>query len=79
MGTGVRATNASLFNPKDVFVDRSGIYIADTDNHRIRKVDRSGTIRTVAGSGASGVVYRAVKWGATVAVWGCSELNRARR
>jgi DNA-binding beta-propeller fold protein YncE len=30
------------------------LYIADTDNQRIRKVDASGTISTVAGNGTQG-------------------------
>jgi hypothetical protein len=46
------ATSASLNFPVGVSVDTSGnIYIADTDNHRIRKVDISGTISTLAGNG----------------------------
>jgi len=55
-GDGGPATSAKLNNPRGVFVDTSGdIYIADTDNHRIRKVD-AGTqqISTVAGSGSGG-------------------------
>ena len=36
-------------------VDGAGnLYIADTNNHRIRKVDTSGVITTVAGNGAQG-------------------------
>ncbi|MGR3219424.1 MAG: NHL domain-containing protein [Candidatus Anammoxibacter sp.] len=46
------ATSARLNSPLDVFVDSIGnIFIADTDNHRIRKVDTSGVITTVAGTG----------------------------
>ena len=45
------ATSASLNNPTGVAVDASGnLYIADRDNHRIRKVT-AGTITTVAGNG----------------------------
>ncbi len=51
-GDGGPATSASLNNPRGVFVDVSGnIYIGDTNNHRIRKVDTSGIINTVAGNG----------------------------
>jgi outer membrane protein assembly factor BamB len=47
------ATNQSLSGPRDVFVDKDGnIYIADTGNDRIRKVDAGGTITTVAGGGS---------------------------
>ncbi len=49
------ATSASLFNPHNlVALPDGGFLIADTSNHRIREVDRSGTIDTVAGTGASG-------------------------
>ena len=49
------ATAAQLNNPFGVTVDGTGnIYIADTQNHRIRKVDTSGVITTVAGNGAGG-------------------------
>ncbi len=49
------ATDASLNEPSGVFVDGSGnIYIADLNNHRIRKVDTSGVITTVAGNGTGG-------------------------
>ncbi|RKN81977.1 S-layer homology domain-containing protein [Paenibacillus ginsengarvi] len=49
------ATSAQLMNPYGVAVDRSGnLYIADYQNNRIRKVDVSGTIHTVAGTGSAG-------------------------
>ncbi len=39
----------------DVALDSKGnLYIADDDNHRIRKVDKDGIIHTVAGSGKEG-------------------------
>jgi uncharacterized protein (TIGR03437 family) len=48
------ATSAQLFNPDGVAVDSAGnIYIADTQNNRIRKVS-NGVIATVAGSGTPG-------------------------
>jgi uncharacterized protein (TIGR03437 family) len=54
------ATSAQLFNPQGVAVDAAGnLYIADTLNHRIRKVS-NGVITTVAGmwigTGGSGVL-----------------------
>ncbi|MBI4910135.1 MAG: hypothetical protein HY820_41340 [Acidobacteria bacterium] len=53
-GDGGLATSAQLDFPKGVAVDASGnLYIADTDNKRIRKVSASGVITTVAGGGAS--------------------------
>ena len=49
------ATAAQLHSPTAVFGDRNGnLYIADTGNHRIRKVDSAGIITTVAGSGTPG-------------------------
>jgi trimeric autotransporter adhesin len=55
-GDGGLATSATLKYPRDVFVDASGnIYIADTNNHRIRMVTKStGIITTVAGDGTYG-------------------------
>ena len=66
-GDGGPATTAELNNPYAVAVDASGnLYIADTYNHRIRKVDTSGVITTVAGNG-----YGAPEtWGATPATGG---------
>ncbi|MBJ7575656.1 NHL repeat-containing protein [Luteimonas sp. MC1828] len=46
------ATGATLGRPFGVAVDAAGnVYIADTDNHRIRKVAASGIITTIAGTG----------------------------
>lgn len=51
-GDGGQATSASLAFPSGMFVDESGVlYVADRDNHRIRKVDTSGVITTAAGNG----------------------------
>ena len=62
-GTGVRgyggdngpAINAQLNEPYGLLVDSAGnLYIADTENNRIRKVDPSGQIATIAGTGVEG-------------------------
>ena len=51
-GEGGLATQAALFAPEGLYGDGSGnLFIADTGNHRIRRVDPSGIITTVAGSG----------------------------
>ena len=53
-GDGSPATAAQLYNPFSVAADSSGnLFIADTYNHRIRKVDSSGMISTVAGNGVA--------------------------
>ncbi|MET7391854.1 NHL repeat-containing protein, partial [Streptomyces sp. NPDC005534] len=50
------ATTAQLCYPSAVVVDVHGIlYIADTQNRRVRKVDAHGTITTVAGTGGEGL------------------------
>ncbi len=50
-GDGGPAVNAQLNRPWDVAVDAAGdLYISDYGNHRIRLVDASGNITTVAGS-----------------------------
>ena len=54
-GDYTAATSASLSAPFGIAVDKAGnLYIADTSNHRVRKVDASGTIATVAGNGTEG-------------------------
>ncbi len=50
-GDGGPATAAGLYSPSDVTMGLDGsLYIADTFNHRIRKVDPDGIITTVAGN-----------------------------
>jgi sugar lactone lactonase YvrE len=54
-GDGASAAAATLAKPSGVSVDAAGnVYIADTDNQRIREVGRSGVIATVEGSGSQG-------------------------
>lgn len=62
-GTGVSAfrgdhgpaTNAWLWGPNDLAFDAAGnLYVADTLNHRVRKIDRDGVISTLAGTGSPG-------------------------
>lgn len=55
-GDGGPATQAKLNGPEGVCVDESyNVYIADTFNQRIRKVDsKTGIINTIAGNGEAG-------------------------
>jgi streptogramin lyase len=50
-GDGGPARKATFRGPKGVRCDRQGnVYVVDTENHAIRKIDvRDGTVRTVAG------------------------------
>jgi sugar lactone lactonase YvrE len=55
-GDGGPATSASLAEPSGVAVDSAGnLYIADTYSNRIRQVNSTGTIMTVAGDGGGGL------------------------
>ncbi|AOS64813.1 NHL domain-containing protein [Actinoalloteichus hymeniacidonis] len=54
-GDGGRADRARLTTPTGIAIDPDGnLYIADSANHRIRKVDLSGHIGTIAGIEQSG-------------------------
>ncbi|MEU7280106.1 RICIN domain-containing protein [Streptomyces sp. NPDC045431] len=53
-GDGVQAVSAPLSTPMAMVVDSAGdLYIADRDNHRVRKVAADGKISTVAGTGTA--------------------------
>ncbi len=54
-GDGGPATQARLYAPASVAVDRAGnLVIADPDNHRVRRVAENGIITTIAGTGTAG-------------------------
>ena len=55
LGDGGPAISAQLVGPQGVAVDISGnLFIADTSNHRIRKVTPDGIITTIAGISPKG-------------------------
>lgn len=55
-GDGGRASDGALNMPHEIRFDRAGhLYIAERDNHVVRRVDaRTGVISTFAGTGVSG-------------------------
>ncbi len=51
-GDGGPATAAEFYSPSGVFPDDCGnVYICDDGNHRVRMVNGSGMIKTIAGNG----------------------------
>jgi hypothetical protein len=74
-GDGGLATNARLAFPRSVYVDTAGsIYIADRFNHRLRRVNTSGNITTLAGDGTldatgDGAAANLARLGSPGGVW----------
>ncbi|HEV3511650.1 MAG TPA: hypothetical protein VGS05_08080 [Candidatus Sulfotelmatobacter sp.] len=55
IGDGKAATAAAMDLPQGVAFDKSGnLYVAEYGGHRVRKVDTTGKITTVVGTGISG-------------------------
>jgi trimeric autotransporter adhesin len=54
-GDGGSALSATFFEVAGIALDASGnVYIADAGNNRVRKIDSSGIITTLAGNGGGG-------------------------
>ena len=54
-GDGGPATAAAFWGPEGVTLDHFGnIYISDASNNRIRKINSSGIVSTIAGNGSGG-------------------------
>ena len=55
VGMPIAATTIALANPNGLATDSRGrLYIADTDNHRVRRIEIDGSITTIAGTGTGG-------------------------
>jgi trimeric autotransporter adhesin len=65
---GIPAIDANLYNPYGVSVDSTGnVYITSYNQNRVFKVNTTGTISVVAGTGAQGFTGDGVTGGATLA------------
>ncbi len=54
-GDGGQATAARLLSPSGVVFDAAGnLYVTDTNNNRVRRINREGVISTIAGTGVAG-------------------------
>ncbi|MBS1830124.1 MAG: hypothetical protein JST93_32790 [Acidobacteria bacterium] len=54
-GDGGPALSATFFGLTDMTVDEAGnIYVADSQTHRVRRIDTQGIVTTIAGSGTAG-------------------------
>ena len=53
-GDGGLAIDASFFPSEILFDKRGNLYITEASNNRIRKIDKTGTITTFAGTGVMG-------------------------
>ena len=54
-GDGGAATAATLYRPNGIAVDNIGnVYVCDFENNRIRIINSTGTINTLAGTGTAG-------------------------
>jgi len=55
VGAPIAATTIAFANPSGLAADSRGrLYIADTDNHRVRRIEIDGSITTIAGTGTGG-------------------------
>jgi hypothetical protein len=71
-GDGIAATAAEIWDPLSLCIDKSGnLYIGEYGNSRVRKVNASGIISTVAGNGICGNgVNGSIATASEMCVWG---------
>lgn len=75
VGDGLPATQASIFGSRAVCMDRKGnTYIAEREGNGVRKVDASGIMSTLAGTGERG--YSGDGGPAIAADWGAPKAIR---
>lgn len=54
-GDGGPATSASFDDPAGLAFDKAGnLFVADSNHHRVRRIDRHGIVTTVVGTGTEG-------------------------
>lgn len=54
-GDGLPAIHGRFFRPRDICLGRAGeLYIADTENNRVRAIGTDGILRTIIGDGTHG-------------------------
>lgn len=71
------ATSASFDHPQGLIATTDAIYVADTSNHAIRKIDlASGAVTTLAGTGQRGATLGAASAGKTTALASPWDLER---
>ena len=59
-GDGGVATSARLRSPRDVVVARDGaVFVADSGNHRVRRIDADGRIETIAAAATAATASQA--------------------
>jgi len=58
---GILAIHTSLFSPHEIFIDeQSQVYIADSFNNRIRKIDQHGMISTIVDKTTFRVISKSI-------------------
>jgi sugar lactone lactonase YvrE len=71
------ASTASFDSPNGIVVDSEGnVYVGDSGNNKIRKIDASGYVTTLAGTGSSGNLNGSGSSSTFSSPWGISLLGK---